>query len=130
MAEMRESLKTLLYRNRIKIGASYLPSGGVASPASSPACGPATPPTPPPGFCPDCGAAFEFGDWVPADVVTIPSAETRLRVPNGQEVITIVGALELKTPPWANEMHEYPFLQWNMEVHQARLKRGVSAGGG
>ena len=52
----------------------------------------------------------------------MPSADTRLRVPNGQEVITIVGGLELKTPPWANEMHEYPYLQWNMEVHQARLR--------
>ncbi len=52
----------------------------------------------------------------------MPSAETRLRVPNGQEVITIVGGLELKTPPWAGEMHEYPYLQWNMEVHQARLR--------
>jgi hypothetical protein len=37
-------------------------------------------------------------------------------------VITIVGGLELKTPPWANEMHEYPYLQWNLEVHQARLR--------
>jgi len=54
--------------------------------------------------------------------VTIPSATTRLRVPNGQEVITIVGGLELKTPPWANEMHEYPYLQWQGEVHRARLK--------
>ena len=52
----------------------------------------------------------------------MPAAETRLRVPNGQEVITIVGGLELKTPPWAGEMHEYPYLQWNMEVHQARLR--------
>ena len=52
----------------------------------------------------------------------MPSVETRLRVPNGQEVITIVGGLELKTPPWAGEMHEYPYLQWNMEVHQARLR--------
>ena len=98
------------------------PAGDVASPPRTPASGSATPPALPPGFCPDCGAAFELGDWVPADVVTIPSAETRLRVPNGQEVVTIVGGLELKTPPWANEMHEYPFLQWNMEVHQARLK--------
>ena len=32
------------------------------------------------------------------------------------------GGLELKTPPWANDMHEYPYLQWNMEVHQARLR--------
>jgi hypothetical protein len=101
---------------------SLLPTGGVASPPTTPAKGTATPPPPPPGFCPDCGAAFELEDWVPADVVTIPTAETRLRVPNGQEVVTIVGGLELKTPPWANEMHEYPFLQWNMEVHQARLK--------
>jgi len=54
--------------------------------------------------------------------VTVPAAETRMRVPNGQEVVTMVGGLELKTPPWANEMHEYPYLQWNMEVHQARLR--------
>jgi hypothetical protein len=97
-------------------------AGGVPFPQALPAQGPATPPPPPPGFCPDCGAAFELGDYVPADVVTVPTAETRLRVANGQEVVTIVGGLELKTPPWANEMHEYPFLQWNMEVHQARLK--------
>jgi hypothetical protein len=109
-------------RNQAGSRAPVLPTGDVASPAAVPASGSATPPPPPPGFCPDCGAAFELGDWVPADVVTVPTAETRLRVPNGQEVVTIVGGLELKTPPWANEMHEYPFLQWNMEVHQARLK--------
>ena len=81
---------------------------GSASAAETPTC--------------ECGALFELGDYVPGDVVTVPAAETRLRVANGQEVVTIVGGLELKTPPWANEMHEYPFLQWNMEVHQARLK--------
>jgi hypothetical protein len=72
--------------------------------------------------CPECGMLIELGDFVPGDVVTVPAAETRERVANGQEVITIVGGLELKTPPWANDMHEYPYLQWNMEVHQARLK--------
>jgi hypothetical protein len=72
--------------------------------------------------CPACGMLFDLGDFVPGDVVTVPAAETRARVANGQEVVTIVGGLELKTPPWANEMHEYPYLQWNMEVHQARLK--------
>ena len=69
-----------------------------------------------------CGALLTEEDFVAAETVTVPAAETRLRVPNGQEVITIVGGLELKTPPWANEMHEYPYLQWNMEVHQARLR--------
>jgi len=72
--------------------------------------------------CPQCGALLTEEDFVAAETVTVPAAETRLRVPNGQEVVTIVGGLELKTPPWANEMHEYPYLQWNMEVHQARLR--------
>jgi hypothetical protein len=43
-------------------------------------------------------------------------------VANGQEVITVVGALELKTPPWAGEQREYPYLQWQMETHVARLR--------
>jgi hypothetical protein len=72
--------------------------------------------------CDQCGALLTEEDYVAAEMVTIPTAQTRLRVPNGQEVITIVGGLELKTPPWAGEMHEYPYVQWNMEVHQARLR--------
>jgi len=72
--------------------------------------------------CAECGALPTEGDFVAAEMITVPAAQTRLRVANGQEVITIVGALELKTPPWANEMAEYPYLQWNMEVHLARLR--------
>jgi hypothetical protein len=75
-----------------------------------------------PDACAKCGALLTEEDFVAAETITVPSAQTRLRVPNGQEVLTIVGGLELKTPPWANDMHEYPYLQWNMEVHQARLK--------
>jgi hypothetical protein len=81
-----------------------------------------TPHTLNPSSCPQCGAVLTEEDFVAAEMVTVPAAQTRLRVPNGQEVITIVGGLELKTPPWANDMHEYPYLQWNMEVHQARLR--------
>ena len=72
--------------------------------------------------CSDCGALLSEEDFVAAETISVPEGQTRLRVPNGQEVITIVGSLELKTPPWANEMNEYPYLQWNMEVHQARLR--------
>jgi hypothetical protein len=72
--------------------------------------------------CSQCGALLTEEDFVAAETIAVPAAQTRLRVPNGQEVITIVGALELKTPPWANEMAEYPYLQWNMEVHMARLR--------
>lgn len=72
--------------------------------------------------CAQCGALLTEEDFVAAETITVPGGETRVRVPNGQEVITIVGGLELKTPPWANEMHEYPYIQWNMEVHLARLR--------
>lgn len=61
-------------------------------------------------------------DFVAAETITVPAAQTSLRVPNGQEVITIVGGLQLNIPPWANDSHEYPYIQWNMEVHQARLR--------
>jgi hypothetical protein len=72
--------------------------------------------------CDTCGALLTEEDFVAAEMVTVPTAETRQRVPNGQEVVTIVGGLERKTPPWASEMHEYPNIRWNMEVHQARLR--------
>src|SRR5580698_2880454 len=72
--------------------------------------------------CDFCGAVLTEEDFVAAEVVTVPEAQTRARVPNGQEVVSIVGGLALKTPPWADEMHEYPYLQWSMEVHQARLR--------
>ena len=72
--------------------------------------------------CDGCGALLTEEDFVAAEMLTVPEAQTRARVPNGQEVVTIVGGLALKTPPWADEMHEYPYLQWNMEVHQARLR--------
>ncbi len=72
--------------------------------------------------CVMCGVLLTEENYVPEDVITVPAGVRTVRVANGQEVITIVGALELKTPPWANEIHEYPFLQWNMEVQQARLR--------
>jgi hypothetical protein len=75
-----------------------------------------------PNQCAQCGAVLTEEDFVAAETVTVPAAQTRLRVANGEEVVTITGGLELKTPPWANDMHEYPYLQWNMEVHQARLR--------
>ncbi|MGB9466712.1 MAG: hypothetical protein WBR10_16515 [Candidatus Acidiferrum sp.] len=57
-----------------------------------------------------------------AERVTVPRVIGTRRVPNGQEVISIAGGLELNTPVWANEMHEYPYLQWQAEVHRAKLK--------
>jgi len=72
--------------------------------------------------CPGCGAELAEKDLRRAERVTVPRVVETRRVANGQEVISIAGGLELNTPVWANEMHEYPYLQWQAEVHRAKLK--------
>ena len=75
-----------------------------------------------PQQCPGCGAQLNSTNLRRAERVTVPRIVGTRRVPNGQEVISIAGGLELNTPVWANEMHEYPYLQWQAEVHRAKLK--------
>jgi hypothetical protein len=73
-------------------------------------------------MCPRCGSELMESDFSPAEMITIPRVVGSRRVPNGQEVITVIGGLELNTPVWANEMHEFPYLQWQQEVHSAKLR--------
>jgi hypothetical protein len=73
-------------------------------------------------MCPGCGAELTDAHLRKAERVMVPRVIGTRRVPNGQEVISIAGGLELNTPVWANEMHEYPYLQWQAEVHRAKLK--------
>ena len=56
------------------------------------------------------------------ETVTVPRVASVERVPNGQEVISIIGALELKTPLWAREQHEFPYLMWSVEAHLSKLR--------
>jgi hypothetical protein len=72
--------------------------------------------------CAGCSAQLREKDLRRAERVSVPRVTGTRRVPNGQEVISIAGGLELNTPIWANEMHEYPYLQWQAEVHRAKLK--------
>ena len=72
--------------------------------------------------CPHCGAELTAAALHKSERVTVPRVAGIRRIPNGQEVISIAGGLELNTPVWANEMHEFPYLQWQAEVHRAKLK--------
>src|SRR5256885_302162 len=74
------------------------------------------------GKCSHCGGELGEADLRKAERVSVPRISGTRRVANGQEVISIAGGLELNTPVWANEMHEYPYLQWQAEVHRAKLK--------
>lgn len=44
------------------------------------------------------------------------------KIPQGQEVVTYVGGLELVLPNYADDFHDCAYLQWNTEPHRARLK--------
>jgi hypothetical protein len=72
--------------------------------------------------CAGCGAELGVKELKRAERVTVPRVVETRRLANGQEVISIAGGLELNTPVWANEMHEFPYLQWQTEVHRAKLK--------
>ena len=72
--------------------------------------------------CPQCGAALTDDDVTPGETVRVPRRTGVERVPAGQEVISIIGALELKTPVWAREQHEFPYLIWSVEAHISKLK--------
>jgi hypothetical protein len=76
----------------------------------------------PPTTCQHCHTSLTPEHLHKAERVTVPRIVGTRRVPNGQEEITIAGGLELNTPVWANEMHEFPYLQWQTEVHRAKLK--------
>ena len=98
------------------------PFGRMASPGNSNSQPGDTPSMLPPVLCRKCGASLGPEHFKPAERVAVPLVTEIRRVANGQEVISVVGGLELNTPVWANEMHEYPYLQWSMEVHRAKLK--------
>lgn len=75
-----------------------------------------------PAFCDSCGTELGPDNFSPADSVSVPRAVATKRFPKGQEVASIIQGLEFHTPPWADERSEFPYLQWNLEVHIAKLK--------
>lgn len=74
------------------------------------------------GVCESCGMDLDDNHLQQSPTVPVPVVTQTIQTPNGQEVIDIVGGLELKTPPWANQQHQYPYLIWDQMAHRARLK--------
>src|SRR5690242_8983840 len=69
--------------------------------------------------CQNCGTVMDFNE---APTVQVPQVVGQKKVPNGQEVIDIVGGLELNTPVWSREQIDFPYMQWQLEVPKAKLK--------
>ena len=54
--------------------------------------------------------------------MTAPSEDGEEKIPNGQEVVTYVGGLEMMVPTFADDFYECPYIQWAREPHRAKLK--------
>jgi len=72
--------------------------------------------------CPQCGTPLTQDNFQEAPLIPVPVVTGYEKVPNGQVSISIVGSLELNTPVWANYEYEMPYLQWQLEVHEAKLR--------
>jgi hypothetical protein len=73
--------------------------------------------TPP---CPLCGSPTTIMPGERA-MIPVPSGQVE-SVPNGQEVIDIVGKLELRVPSYAKRLKDCPYLEYVTEVPKAKLK--------
>lgn len=74
------------------------------------------------GICPECGTRLSEENVRPAQSVSVPMSTGQERIPSGQEVISVHGALEIDTPIWSNEQHEMPYLRYQLEVPRSKLQ--------
>jgi hypothetical protein len=72
--------------------------------------------------CPRCGRCLGPGEYHPAEHLEVPVITAVQEVPNGQEKITIYGALNLKLMPYANDLRETGYLILAEEQHVAALR--------
>lgn len=71
-------------------------------------------------ICADCGSPMVQGPPVTADV-PMPTGQT-IQTPRGQEVISVIGALNLKRTMYAQEQCEFMYLTWITDLHKAQAK--------
>jgi len=97
----------------------YSPGQAVVGPpsVSCPSCGYSaegtteTQPT-----CPDCGDPTQD---VPAPAAVVPQYAGTVKIPRGQEVVSIVPALQLRRTMWADDQSEFLYLDWVTDAHKA-----------
>ena len=85
-------------------------------------CGTESPIGNPTGICPGCGSPLGDENIVPAETASVPMSSKTMRIPRGQEVISVHGALESNDPIWANSQDEFPYHALAFEVPRSKLK--------
>lgn len=72
--------------------------------------------------CPNCGAPLDDSHAVPQEFADAPTVVGTRKVPEGREVITTHGLLNLKLLPYANNQSESPYLI-NSALHPTAFVR-------
>jgi len=73
--------------------------------------------------CPQCGTKLGTENFREAPMVKTPVVTSLRRVPNGQEVISIYGGLEVNRPIYTDDpINDGAYLQLQLEVHEAKLR--------
>jgi hypothetical protein len=89
------------------------PKCGFSSPAEF-----AAPPVP----CPDCGQQLTSDNVKPAENAPVPSQSGTKTLPKGREIISVVGGLHLQRPMSVNDLKDFHYLGYPLEVHYAKLR--------
>ncbi len=74
------------------------------------------------GMCPSCGAPYSDGSVIPAPVVMQKKQTGTNYIPKTRVQVDTVGGLELKLPPMAKNMGEYPYLIRARELPKAMVR--------
>jgi hypothetical protein len=106
------------YLDDMDSGQVMLADGGYVCPD----CGAESGMDNPAGMCPECGAQLSDDNVKAPDFANVPIASQQVKLPRGQEVITVYGALELNTPIWCDHQDEFPYCNLQFEVPKAKLK--------
>lgn len=76
----------------------------------------------PPVPCPKCGQELTGDNIASAQTAPQVQESESEEISKGREVITIVGALNLKRPQWVQSQAEYHYLGYEREVHYSQAK--------
>lgn len=72
--------------------------------------------------CTQCGSPMGDANFMPAEHAEVPIVSGYKDKPNGQEKISIYGAMNLKVMPYVNETSESGYLFLVEEVHKSALR--------
>jgi hypothetical protein len=72
--------------------------------------------------CAQCAQPMGPQDMKPGMMGIVPKTVGVKKVPNGQEVISYIGYMELERPFWAKGQDDFPWLKWETEVPKSKLR--------